>query len=197
VSEPTSPLTALRRPPVLIAIVIALVVVLVWLVAFFLPQGSKIGTLDAQEHSLEQKVAAVQVKVARLKKTFAHVTTIEAMAGKLATYAPATADEYNYVTSLHTAVTSSLVTLTSVSPGAITAPATGSTLSTIPFTLVVKGTYDHLLSLIDAIYALPRLTDIDSIDFTGGGPGTNRTTQLGATFDLMIFTTAKPTPTTP
>jgi len=204
--EASGPLATLKRPPVLIAIAVAVLVLLVWLVVYFLPQGSKISKLDAQEQSLEQKVAAVQARVALLKKTFAHMPAIASMERKLATYAPATPDEYNYVTSLHTAVNSSVVTLTSISPGAITASGTGSsassassasTVSTIPFTLVVKGTYDHLLSLINNIYALPRLTDIDSIDFTGGGPGTNRTTPLSATFDLTIFTTAKPTPITP
>ena len=59
-------------------------------------------------------------------------------------------------------------------------------------TLTVTGTYDNLLTLITNIYALPRLTDINSLTVHGGGPKTTRSTPLQATLDLATFTTTKP-----
>jgi Tfp pilus assembly protein PilO len=191
-SVAAGPLGALRRTPVVVAVVIAVVVVIVWLLAFFLPQGSKISTLDTKQQTLEQQVAQGNAKVARLKHTFQHAPQLRAMSAKLEADVPATTDIYNYIDSLSTTAAASNVKLTSVSPGAATQTSTGSPFTAIPVSMVVKGTYDHLLSLITNIYALPRLTDIDSVSISGGGPGTSRTTTLIATLSLEAFTTAKP-----
>jgi hypothetical protein len=60
---------ALRSPVVLIGLVGALVVVLIWLFAFFLPQGKKLNTLNTQEQALQVKQAGLEAQVAALQKT--------------------------------------------------------------------------------------------------------------------------------
>jgi Tfp pilus assembly protein PilO len=194
---------ALKRTPVLVAIAVAVVVVVVWLLAFFLPQGHKLSTLDAKQQALQQEVAAGNAKVAHLEHTFQHVGQLEAEQAKFEAYVPSTPDLFkstaNYTSSLSSTVAAAGMTLTSVSPGSARASSGSSTssLTTIPVVLTVTGPYDHLLTLITDIYALPRLTDINSLTVRGGGPKTTRSTPLQATLDLVTFTTATPPAKTP
>jgi Tfp pilus assembly protein PilO len=189
---------ALKRTPVIIAIVVAVLVLLIWLVAFFLPQGHKLSTLDAKQQTLQQQVTAGNAKVAHLKHTFQHVGQLEAEQSKFESYVPSTPDLFkttaNYTSSLSAAVAAAGMTLTSVSPGTARAPRSAgeTSLTTIPVSLIVTGPYDHLLTLITSIYSLPRLTDIESVSVKNGGPGTNRSSSLQATLDLVIYTSAKP-----
>jgi Tfp pilus assembly protein PilO len=67
-----------------------------------------------------------------------------------------------------------------------TAVASGN-VAIVPVTVSVRGTYDQTLAFIKALYALPRLTVISSIQISGGGTDTNRSTQLSDEFDLDIF----------
>lgn len=195
-------MAALKRTPVIIAIVVAVLVVLIWLVAFFFPQGHKLSTLDAQQQTLQQQVDAGNAKVAHLKHTFEHVGQFEAKETKFEAYVPSTPDLFkttaNYTSSLSATVAAAGMILTSVAPSSARVPTGSSTssLTSIPVVLTVTGTYDHLLTLITSIYSMPRLTLIDSLTVRNGGPGTNRSTSLQATLDLVIFTTAKPPTTT-
>jgi Tfp pilus assembly protein PilO len=191
VNVPSSVSAALRRTPVLIAIGVAVVVVIVWLLAYFLPQGHKLSTLKDQNQSLQQQVAAGNAKVTQLQKTFQHTSEIEALDQKMAEYVPSTSNVFkttaNYTSLLSTAVATAHMTLTSVSPSG--SSAAGKSFMVIPVTLIATGTYDDLLQLIHDVYTLPRLTDIKSLSITGGGPGTNRGTDLKVTLSLQAFTT--------
>ena len=195
-SDATGTVPVWKQKPVVITAVIAVVVVIIWLVAFFLPQGSKLSTLNAQQQTLQQKVAQGNAKVERLKHTFQRASQLQAMDASLQAEVPSTPDIFkttaNYTNTLSATVAASHLTLTSVSPGGAAQPPAGSDFTTVPVTLVVKGTYDNLLTFITNVYALPRLTDINQIRIEGGGPGTNRSSTLTATFSLVSFTTAKP-----
>lgn len=194
--------TALKRPPVIIAIVVAFLVLVIWLLAFFLPQGHKLSTLNTKEQTLQQLVNAGNAKVAHLKHTFEHVGQFEAKQTQFETYVPATPDLFkttaNYTSSLSAAVAAAGMTLTSVAPSeARAATGSGPAVTTIPVVLAVTGPYDNLLNLIKSIYSMPRLTLINSVYVRNGGPGTNRSTPLQATLNLDIFSTAQSPTSTP
>ncbi len=187
----SSSLNLLKSRPALITLGVLLLVILIWLIAFFLPQGKKLSTLSAQEQHLQAEVTAGQAKVAALKQEALHTPQLQAMSQQLNTYVPSTAGSYAYITTMSNTAAAAKVTITSLSPGSVT-PVTGSSFSSIPFTVTVTGTYDELLTFIQDIYALPRLTQINTVSITGGGPQTNRGTPLNMTASLMIFTTQKP-----
>jgi len=167
------------------------VVVVVWVFAFYLPQTKKLSNLDAQRTSLQGTVAADQARLLQLEKEAQHVTQIRAMYTKLESYVPSTVNVYTYIHTISAAAKSASVTITSLEPGMLTA-ASGTSYSSIPITASVRGTYDHLLAFLKDLYNLPRLTDVNTISVTGGGPGTNRGTELSATFELAIFTSQEP-----
>lgn len=182
---------ALRKPRTMVAVAIAVVVVLVWLLAFFLPEGSRISTLTSETEAIQAKITAENAKIAAIHHTAASIAKLRAMKASLGAYVPSTIGIYDYVDLLSATVTKSQMTLTTVTPGADT-PISGSPYTTVGVDLTVKGTYDHLLTLITNLYDLPRLTVITTLTISGGGPGTNRSTPLDAILDLDTFTTAKP-----
>jgi Tfp pilus assembly protein PilO len=106
---------------------------------------------------------------------------------------PTTPDFYDYITLMSNTTAAAGVHLVSITPSTSGTPITGTDLEAIPVILSTSGTYDSTLGLIKAIYALPRLTTINSMAITGGGPGTNRSTLLDETFSLTIYSSARPT----
>jgi Tfp pilus assembly protein PilO len=185
-SSPSPTMTVLRRPRVLMVCAGVLLAVLIWAIAFFVPQGAKLSSLQAQEQSLQQQVDAGNARVARLRAESQHSAQIAAMVQKLQAYAPATSD-ISYIAMLSNAAKATGMTVASIGPGTAT-PLAGSSFDTVPVSAQVKGTYDQLLSFLRAVYALPRLTDINSVQIVGGGPKTNRAAVLTATLQLEIFT---------
>ncbi|MGH8989294.1 MAG: type 4a pilus biogenesis protein PilO [Acidimicrobiales bacterium] len=167
------------------------VVVVVWILAFYLPQTHKLAALGTQRATLQSTVAADEAHLERAKSEDHHIGRIRAMYDELDGYVPASADLYTYIRTLSTAAKSAGVTITSLSPNAPVA--TGTTYSGVPITASVKGTYDQLLAFVTRLYDLPRLTDVNQLSITGGGLGTDRGTLLSATLQLAIFTSQRPT----
>jgi Tfp pilus assembly protein PilO len=188
---------ALKRKPVVLSAALTVLVVIIWLLAFFFPQGSKVSTLDAQEQGLQLKVAAGNAKVAHLEHTFRNKPVLSAMQAALQADVPTNTGIYDYINSLSTTAAASGVKLTSVTPQSASAASGKNSFTSVAISMAVKGTYDQLLSLVTNIYNLPRLTDINEIEISGGGPGTSRSTPLSATLSLMAFSTAKPIRITP
>jgi len=182
---------ALRKPKTMVAVAVAAVIVIVWLLAYFLPAGSKISTLNTETAAIQTEITAENAKLAAIRHTGKSIAMLRAMKASLGAYVPSTIGIYDYVDQLSATVAKSQMALTTVTPGADT-PISGSPYTTVGVELTVKGTYDHLLSLITNLYAMPRLTVITTLTISGGGPGTNRSTPLDATLDLDTFTTAKP-----
>lgn len=174
----------ITRRGVLVAVV-AIAVVVAWSLAFYLPETHKLQGLDAQQTSLHSIVVADQARLQRVKTEAAHVTQIKAMHQRLEGYVPASPDLYTYIHTISAAAKSAGVTITSLSPGG-SVPVTG--YSAIPITASVKGTYDQVVAFLKDLYALPRLTDINDVYISGGGPGTTRSTKLSVTLQLSIFT---------
>ena len=189
--------STLSRPRVLLSIAAAVVIVLIWAFAYFLPQGTKISQLKAQETTLQKKVQTGNATVARLKHTFQHSAQLQTMENKLYSSVPSNADAYDYVQSLSTAATSSGVHLTTISiapsPGGA-ATGSGPGVHETPVNMSVKGTYDQVLSLISKIYLLPRLTDIEQLNINGGGSKSTRSTELNASFQLIAFSSSSSAP---
>lgn len=186
----------LKRPVLVVSVLVAVVVVVVWAFAFFFPQGSKLSSLQAQERSLQTQVDAGNARVAVLRKESQHTKQIEAMLQTLQGYVTATEQIYTYIDVVSGAAAAAGVTISAITPSHLTA-ITGSSYSALPISLAAKGTYDDILAFIKNIYKLPRLTDIDSLSISGGGLGSTRTSPLSVELSLLIFTTQKPTGSKP
>jgi Tfp pilus assembly protein PilO len=179
-----------RRPVVLLGVIGLAVVIVVWLLVFFLPQGHKLSSLQSKKATLQEAVIQDNARLKVLRTESHHVGEIKTLYVRLQGYVPSSEDLYTYIQSISGAGKATGVKITSLEPSAeVTASTTSYTV--VPITANVKGTYDNLLGFLHAIYKLPRLTDINSLTINGGGPGTNRSTLLSVTLDLAIFTSQK------
>lgn len=193
-STPSPATEALKRPATMIAGLVVLALVVAWLFVFFLPQGRKLSTLGAEKASLQQAVVRDNAQLQRLRTESHHVGQIQTMYTGLQGYAPSSEDLYTYIQVLSSAAKTAGVTITSLSPSPMVTVA-GTSYSAVPIAATVKGNYDALLALLHSIDHLPRLTDVNSIAISGGGPGTNRGSVLTVNLQLSIFTSQKPTTT--
>lgn len=178
-----------------IAIVVTLVVVLVWLLAFFNPQGHKLAGLQTQEQQARSQQLQLESQLAVLRADSKESPLLQALSQKLSAAVPSS-DGGNYVylgTTLPNTATAAGVHIESISPGA---PVVAGGVSVTPISVATQGTYDQTLAFIKALYALPRLTVVTNVQLGGGGPKTNRATVLTETIALDIFAQAPPATTT-
>lgn len=185
----TSPMVkTMKRPTVLISIAAIVLAVVLWLALFFMPQSHKLGSLHSQQDALTALIQQDNARVQRLRTETHHIGQIRSMYNTLVQYVPSTEQLYTYVHTISAAGTAAGVTITSIAPGAA-APATGTPYTAIPITTSIKGTYSTLRGFLQRIYELPRLTDVSAMTLSTSGPTGG---QLGATIQLVIFSSTKP-----
>lgn len=184
-TKPKPSLKITGRGALVAVVVVALLAA--WFLAFFRPESHKLQTLDAERNSLQATVAVDQARLRRVQNEAAHVTQIQAMDNRLVGYAPTTEGLYTYIHTISAAAKVAGVTITSLDAGSM-APVPATPYSAVPIAASIKGTYDQILAFLKGLYALPRLTDINDVSVSGGGPGTNRATVLTVSLQLAIFT---------
>lgn len=177
------------RPVVLLTALGLIVLILVWLFVFFVPQSKKLSSLQQERVSLNALIARDNARVQQLRTESNHINEIKSMYTSLQGYVPATQELYTYIQVFSSAAKTAGIGVTSLSPGP-PAAVKGTPFNAIPIIATVKGQYSDLVSLIQGIYQLPRLTDINGLSITGGGPGSG-TVPITATLNLAIFTSQK------
>jgi type IV pilus assembly protein PilO len=186
----TSPwVKTIKKPTVLLSIGAIVLVIILWLVLFFVPQSHKLSSLRSQQASLNSLIQQDNARMQRLRTETHHLGQIRSMYSTLENYVPSTQGLYTYVHTISAAGKSAGINITSISPGAPVA-ASGTPYTAIPITAAIKGSYTELRNFLQGIYALPRLTDVNaiSLNMTGGTGG-----ELGATLQMAIFTSQKAT----
>ena len=164
----------------------ALLVLLIWFVAYFSPSGKQLSSINAQAQSAQTQQAQLNEQLSRLKSYSKQTGALLQLSDRLTAALPTTTDIYNYITELSNAASATGVHIVSVTPNTPSAGTTGK-VSVISVAISVGGNYDQMLAFMNALYALPRLTVISSVQIAGGGAATNRSTQLAGTFEVDIF----------
>ncbi len=176
---------------VLITIMAGLVVILVWLLAFFVPQGKHLSRLTTQRQNLQGEEASLEAKLQLLRATSRATPQLLQLQAKFGAMIPATADMYNYISQMAGTAAQSGVGLVSMTPSSNGAPVSGTNLLSYPITVVVSGSYASTLNFMNALYAMPRLTVIDGVSISGGGPGSSKAAPLTSTFTLTVYSAAQ------
>jgi Tfp pilus assembly protein PilO len=189
-------LKVLRQRKVLIAAGISLVVLLIWFVAVFSPEGHKLAAVNGKTQAAQTEQQVLQVRLARLKVYSQQSAQFEALSQLLTAAVPTTIDVYDYITAISNAAAATGMKVTNVDPSPAVA---GGGVAIIPVAVSAAGTYDQTLAFIKALYALPRLTIITQVSITGGGTGSTRSSPLTDQFSLAILaqpsTLSQPTAT--
>jgi type IV pilus assembly protein PilO len=174
----------LRQRKVLIAAAVGLLVLLIWLVAIFVPEGHKLAAVNAKVQAAQTQQVELQARLTRLRAYSKQSAEFEALSQRLTAAVPPTTDVYDYITAISNAASGTGMQVTNVDPAI---PVSSSGVAVVPVTVSAAGTYDQTLAFLKALYSLPRLTVISGVSITGGGTGTSRSTKLNDQFTLSIF----------
>lgn len=177
-------LAILRQRKIMIGVVVALVVILIWFVAIFNPEGHKLASVNGSVQSAQTEQTSLQARLEQLKRYSSESTALQALGAKLGAAVPGTDDVYDYVTVISDAASSTGVKVSSINPST---PTSQGSLAVIPVTISVTGTYSQTLHFLEALYSLSRLTVINQVSISGGGSGSNRGSVLTASFSGSIF----------
>jgi Tfp pilus assembly protein PilO len=180
-------LGALRNRTMMLVIGGSVLVLLIWFVAYFSPSGKQLGAINTKTQAATTEQAQLNLQLARLKAYSKETGTLALLSNRLSAALPPTIDIYDYITALSNAAAAANVKIQSIDPGSATAVGA---VSVISVSVGATGDYDQTLAFIKALYALPRLTIITSIEIGGGGAGTSRSSSLQGTFELDIFAKA-------
>lgn len=182
----------LRNRKAMLAIGISLVVVLVWLLAYFLPQGKQLSKYQAQRQHLQAEETALQAKLRELRATSKATPQLLQLQAKYGAAVPASADMYTYISQMSATVAQAGVNLVSMTPSSSGSPVTGTSLESYPVTVVVSGTYNNTLAFLQDLYTMPRLTVVSGLTIAGGALGGGGT--FNSTFTLSVYSTGAPAP---
>jgi Tfp pilus assembly protein PilO len=177
-------LGALRNRTMMLVIGGAVLVLLIWFVAYFSPSGKRLSAISTQTQAALTEQSQLNLQLARLRSYSKEAGTLALLSQRLTSALPPTTDIYDYITALSNAGSAANVKIASIDPG--TAVAAGP-VSVISVSLTASGDYDQMLAFIKALYALPRLTVISGVDLSGGGATSTRTASLTGSFSLEIF----------
>ncbi|HXQ19188.1 MAG TPA: type 4a pilus biogenesis protein PilO [Acidimicrobiales bacterium] len=181
--SPTA-LVGLRNRTMVLTIGGALFVLLIWFVAYFSPAGKQLASANTQTQAALVQQSQLDQQLARLRSYSKETSTLVQLSDRLSAALPPTVDIYDYITALSNAAVAAHVSIQNVSP---TTPTSAGAVSVIQVNVTTTGTYDETLAFIKALYALPRLTIISSLQISGGGTSASRGTSLQGTFTLDIF----------
>jgi Tfp pilus assembly protein PilO len=174
----------------------ALVLVVVWYLALWSPQGHKLTQAHADQTKAAAQVTHLQAQVAGLQ---ALVRNIPADKTKLGQYTAAVPDNPQLPAALdqiQSAASTTRVTLSSISPsGAPSSAAKQSALNGVPgitVSMAANGTYPELMSFITSLNSMPRTLVITNLSLSGSGSGSVPT--MTASISTDIFDAGQPTP---
>lgn len=160
---PSINLDSVKHPRVLAAIGGVLLLILVFYLAWWSPEGSKLATVDAKKQQQATQIANLRSNLILLQHESQYVSQYQTYLTFFSSQVPVQPEEGQLVYQLGSLSIRDHVDLTEVSANS-TAPATPpATLSTIPVSLVVTGSHYNVFRFLAGIYKLPRLITVQNV----------------------------------
>lgn len=185
----------MRRRPIIIGAVAAVVVVVVWLVALWGPQGSAITRARNKAKAAEEERDAAADRLHRLQATQQDDRLARGQLERLRAAIPDDPGLAGFFLDATDAASRAGVQLVSIAPTPPSAPtATGATgaagassgagtaAGPVPIlvTMTLSGGYFQVLDFVNRINGLPRIVVVDGLTITGGGSGATLQVQMTA-----------------
>ncbi len=190
--------------------------VVAWLFAFFLPEGSHLGTLRQRQSNLDAQKVPLEMQLTSLRRLAAWENSAAGLNlySMLQQAVPSQPDEAQFLTQMSSLANKTGVTLTSITPSAAVAQPviSGSTTGvppylTIPVSLSLTGTYPNVYLFLEDLYSLPRIMVINSLSLSSSSSGSSviassagkpvGTASITASISADMFTTAPLVSSTP
>jgi Tfp pilus assembly protein PilO len=181
----------LKRPRVLIALGVIVVLAAVFYFAWWSPEGNKISATDATKQAQASQITSLRNQLALVTAEGKFVQRYETFLTFFGNEVPVQPEQGVLVDMLGRLAISDRVTITTLSDNTLNAvkpPA----FSTIPVSMTVTGPYSNVLKFLSDLYGLPRLLTIQEVQPTpSGARGTVNILAPGSlTYTMTISGTA-------
>jgi type IV pilus assembly protein PilO len=200
-----------RRPIILVTVVVVALVAAGWYALLIRPQSARLSEMESKATTLQSQQAGLEARLTALKKAEQSQPQRLATLAQLTSAIPPTTDIADFINQVNALAGTSGVALHSLSPSQPAASKTGP-YSEVNVSLSLTGSYSSTISFLDGLYSLPRLVVVDTLNISAGGGGgtssspstpvsvpgaTGSSSGLQTTMSLRIFTTQPPATGTP
>lgn len=159
-----------------VAAVVTVLVTLVWYVALFRPQSSRLSTAHTAYAAASAKADDLQTQIGALEALVRQIPADSARLTQLNAALPPTPDLKGLLTQLDALATRTGVQLTSLSPttaaaaaGAKSAASSGGGTQTLTLPMSVSGSYAALTSFLTGLALMPRALTVTSMSLSPTG----------------------------
>lgn|GEM_PF-1176850 len=182
-------LNALKRPTVIIPVVVVLVLAALWWFLWMSPEASKLSTVNAQQSQLESQLSTLNLT---LQTDKAQAPKISEYAGYLSMFAaavPPLPEAPQLTTELADLANATSVHLVTLSDNTTVV---GTPVDTIPLTMTIQGPRQNCIAFLNGIYnpkMIARLVTITSFTpspVSAGAAGVNVLKPSGATYSVAM-----------
>jgi Tfp pilus assembly protein PilO len=184
----------MNRRAALITFGAAVVLLLMWFLLLWSPQGSKLSAARERTTAADTANEALQVRLQRLQAAQGDAPRLMAQLDSLRRAVPDDPQLAAFILDANDAASEADVDFLSISPG-LPELGSGGLPPTIPLSINVTGEYFSVLDYLDRLDDLPRLVVIETIGLTpiGDDSGASDTGEmLSVTIVGSMFTTALP-----
>jgi len=193
-----------NRRVIAIAVVASIVVAGIWYMVLWSPQSKSLNKANDRVAAAKATQASLRSEINLLQQEQTQLPAKQAVLDKLKLLLPGVPSLDTLIDNVNNAATASGVDWQNVSPTkpagySALNPQAVSGLQAVQVTMQVNGAYPQLLDFVNRLNAMPRLLDVNSVNFSGVGPSAPKTTAQIVTqiFYLPSPGAAAAAPTTP
>lgn len=168
------------RTRLLVAIAIAVVVNILFLLFFIQPRRSNLSDARAQADAAAQQTQALRAQLAQLRSLQQQAPKLQSQLADFQQLVPDNNEVPHFIFQVQHAADQSGVGFLSIEPETPKAPPEGASLAEVRVTIGAAGGYFALQDFIRRLYALQRAVRIDNVSMTTGGSASLGSSQSGA-----------------
>ena len=165
----------------------------VWFLLLWSPQGNKLDDAKKRTAAAETKSSELELRLSRLQAAQKDAPELMATSQELRRAVPATPDLAQFILDANDAASAAGVDFLSITPTPPSPTTTGGP-TEIKLGINVTGSYSEVINYLDRLDDLPRVVVIDTLGLTPGATGTPD--GLTVSISARMFTTAAPAGTT-
>jgi Tfp pilus assembly protein PilO len=169
-----------NRRVIAIAVAASIVVAGIWYMVLWSPQSKSLNKANDRVAAAKATQASLRSEINLLQQEQTQLPAKQAVLEKLKLLLPDVPSLDTLIDNVNNAAIASGVDWQNVSPAkpagySGTTPSAAGGLQPVAVTMQVNGAYPQMLDFVNRLNAMPRLLDVNSVNFSGVGPGAPKT----------------------
>jgi len=170
-----------------LAIVAIVVLLLLWFMLLWRPQGDALDRANERVTAAETERGALQLRLSRLRAAQEGSADLMADVERMRRAVPDEAELAQFILDANDIAVTAGVTFLSITPSTPAASTDAGLPTEVALAIAVRGTYDSVIDYLDALEALPRIVVVDTLNVNPEGADA-----LAVSLTARMFTTEIP-----